>query len=256
MSILKSELEKQLKIWLQPEVFEDYCPNGLQIEGKEKIQKIAFAVSATKESVDKAVLAKADCLIVHHGLFWKFHGTRPLTGAFYHRVSPLLKNDISLFGYHLPLDANLEFGNAKALADLLDLQNISPFGLYKKTYIGVKGEFKSPIDARELSTVLQTKLQRNILVAIPEEAKLISNIGIITGGARDEWQLSLQDGLDAYLTGEMSEHHYHESRESGITMYAAGHHATEKFGIQRLKSKIESHFKDVETIFFDSENPA
>lgn len=256
MSIGKSELEKQLKTWLQPELYEDYCPNGLQIEGKEQIKKIAFAVSATRESVEKAVKANADCLIVHHGLFWKFHGTRPLTGAFYHRVAPLLKHDISLFGFHLPLDAHLEFGNAKALADLLELQNISPFGLYKKTYIGVKGEFKTALSAHELSQILKAKLNRDVLVAIPNEQKPIRHIGIITGGARDEWQLSLQEGLDAYLTGEMSEHHYHESRESGITMFAAGHHATEKFGIQRLKEKIESHFKDVETIFFDSDNPA
>lgn len=257
----RAELESAMNTWMQPELFEDYCPNGLQIEGKKEIKKIAFAVSATFDSVEKAVMAKADALIVHHGLFWKFHGARPLTGPFFKRVAPLLKNEMNLFGYHLPLDGHLEFGNARALGEVLGLTQFEPFGLYKKTYIGIKGKFPHPINAKELAQILTDKLQRPPLFSIPDERvypdrQQIQTLGIITGGARDDWSLSLKDGLDAYLTGEMSEHHYHESRESGITMFAAGHHATEKFGILALKKKIEKAFPSVETVFFDSDNPA
>lgn len=260
-NLTRQKLESTLNNWLMPELFEDYCPNGLQIEGKTNIKKIAFAVSATFESIEKSVEFKADALIVHHGLFWKFHGTRPIIGPFHKRVGPLLKNDINLFGYHLPLDGNFEFGNARALGELIGLCDFEPFGLYKKAYIGIKGKFKNPITGNELAKILESKLHRPPLYSIPDkrtfpDKQSISSLGIITGGARDDWSLSLNEGLDAYLTGEMSEHHFHESRESGINMFAAGHHATEKFGIQCLKKKIEQAFPQLETMFFDSENPA
>lgn len=259
--LARVELEKTLNNWMQPELFDDYCPNGLQIEGRDQIKKIAFAVSATYDSVEKAAAWQADTLIVHHGLFWKFHGAKTLTGPFFKRVAPLIKQEINLFGYHLPLDGHIEFGNAKALADVLGLQDTEPFGLYKKTYIGIKGKFAKPITAAEIESLICEKLNRAPLVSIPDSrefpnSKLINSMGIITGGARDDWSLSLKDGLDAYLTGEMSEHHYHESRESGITMFAAGHHATEKFGILALKQKIEQTYPYLETIYIDSNNPA
>lgn len=261
MLIQRNDLEQTLKSWMQPELFEDYCPNGLQVEGKKEIKKIAFAVSATFDSVEKALESKADALIVHHGIFWKFHGSRTITGPFLKRVAPLIKNDINLFGYHLPLDGHFEFGNARALGEELGLSEFEPFGLYKKTYIGIKGKFKKPIRAQDFAQILENKLHRKPIYSIPDEKifsdkQLIHSLGIITGGARDDWSLSLKEGLDAYLTGEMSEHHYHESRESGITMFAAGHHATEKFGIQALRKKIETHFPNIETIFIDSDNPA
>lgn len=260
-TLQRKELESILNSWMQPELFEDYCPNGLQIEGKQQVKKIAFAVSATFDSIERAVASGADTLIVHHGLFWKFHGPKTLTGPFFKRVSPLLKNEINLFGYHLPLDGHFDFGNARALGEVLGLSEFEPFGLYKKAYIGVKGKFKKPLTCMELAKLLEEKLERTPLFSIPDERifpgkQKITSLGIITGGARDDWSLSLKDGLDAYLTGEMSEHHYHESRESGICMFAAGHHATEKFGIQALKRKIEQSFPGVETLFFDSDNPA
>ncbi|MFT6603219.1 MAG: putative NIF3 family GTP cyclohydrolase 1 type 2, partial [Bacteriovoracaceae bacterium] len=131
MSIKAKALNKYLKKLLTPEEFSDYGPNGLQIEGSEEIKKIAFAVSATRHSVEKAVSEKADALIVHHGLFWKFHGTRTLTGPFAKRVLPLVKNEINLFAYHLPLDANIEVGNAATVARKIGLQDLEPFGDYK-----------------------------------------------------------------------------------------------------------------------------
>lgn len=250
------ELEQYLKTLLKPELFDDYCPNGLQIEGKSEVKKILFAVSATRESAEYAVLVHADALVVHHGLFWKFHGTRTLTGPFYKRVAPLLKNDINLLGYHLPLDAQEEIGNAVSVAHLLDMQDLKPFGNHKGAFTGTMGQIKTPLSGIELKKLLEVKLNHSIHYSNPLDSKPIKKIGIITGGANSEWREAFKLGLDAYITGEMSEHDYHESREAGIHMFAGGHHATEKFGILSLMKKIQSKFPDLDCEFMDSENPA
>ena len=240
---------------LKPEIFDDYCPNGLQIEGKSKIAKIAFSVSATADSIEKAVQEKADALIVHHGLFWKFHGARTITGAFAKRLKPLIENNINLFAYHLPLDGHIDIGNAASLAKLLQMKNLMPFGEGKMrgSFMGVKGELNT--NAQLLAQMLETTLQHKVLLSTPSLSKTIKTIGIITGGANSQWQLALNDGLDAYITGEMSEHDWHEARESDIVMLAGGHHATEQFGIRALMAKIEAQFK-VPCLYIDSENPA
>lgn len=252
-----SELELFLKTLLKPEFFDDYCPNGLQIEGRDKLKKIVFAVSATRESTEYAALHKADALIVHHGVFWKFHGARTLTGPFAKRLFPLIKNDINLFGYHLPLDGHIEIGNAAGLARLIGLTNLSSFGMYKGASTGIKGEFEKPIQSFVLKNLLSEKLQHPILYSNPlETSGEIKTIGIITGGANSEWREAAKLGLDGYITGEMSEHDYHESRESGIHMFAGGHHATERIGIQSLMKLVQKEFPDLECEFLDSENPA
>lgn len=251
------ELNEYLKILLKPELFDDYCPNGLQIEGRDEIKKIIFAVSATRESAEYAANKKADALIVHHGVFWKFHGPRTLTGAFAKRLFPLIRNDINLFGYHLPLDGHPEIGNASSLARTLGLTNLSSFGNYKGTYTGSMGELPTPLQAADFKSLLESKLNHSVLYSNPTETDgMIKKIGIITGGANSEWREAAKLGLDAYITGEMSEHDYHESRESGIHMFAGGHHATEKFGIQSLMNLIKKEFPKLECEFLDSENPA
>lgn len=251
------ELEKFLKQLLKPELFDDYCPNGLQIEGNEEIKKIVFAVSVTKESSEYAAKINADALIVHHGAFWKFHGTRTLTGPFAKRLFPLIKNDINLLGYHLPLDGHPEIGNAASLAKIIGLTKLSSFGLYKGATTGIMGELDSAIKGSELKKLLEEKLNHSVLYSNPTEATTtIKKVGIITGGANSQWSEAYKLGLDAYITGEMSEHDYHESRESGIHMYAGGHHATEKFGIISLMEAIKKEFPSLECVFLDSENPA
>ena len=252
-----SDLEYFINTLLKPEYFDDYCPNGLQVEGRPTLKKIIFAVSATRESTEYAAKKKACALIVHHGLFWKFHGLRTLTGPFAKRVFPLIKNEINLFGYHLPLDGHIDIGNAASLAKLIGLTNLSSFGVYKNISTGVKGEFEKPILPSVLKDLLFEKLQHSILYSNPLLAsKEIKSIGIITGGANSQWREAEKLGLDAYITGEMSEHDYHESRESGIHMFAGGHHATEKFGIQSLMKLIQKEFPNIECEFLDSENPA
>lgn len=252
--IKRDELVKFLHEYLNCSTYSDYGPNGLQIEGTDCIQKIAFAVSATKKSIEEAIDAKAQALIVHHGLFWQFHGPRPVVGPFAKRVVPLIKNEVNLLGYHLPLDAHLEVGNAKAIADLLSMENILPFGDYKGMPIGVSGTFPSPRTPHELKKALEGILNHQVIHAQASSQK-IHSMGIITGGANGGWAESAKMGLDAYLTGEMSEHDWHESQEAGIHMFAGGHNATEAYGIQRLMELIKNEFK-VECVYFPSPNPA
>lgn len=254
----RSILSQFLSEYLNIGEFQDYGPNGLQIEGTSSVKKIAFAVSATADSIKKSVEWGADALIVHHGLFWKFHGPKTITGPFAKRVKPLIQNDINLFGYHLPLDAHPISGNARAIADLIDLGSTKPFGERKGSPLGVHGHFQTEIKASELKGRLEKVLNHPVLHASVDSNRPIKTLGIITGGANSEWTEAKSLGLDAYLTGEMSEHDWHEAPEAGVDFYAGGHNATERFGVQQLQKIIGHKFSDenLETKFFDSENPA
>lgn len=251
----RQQLNDYYQALLRPETYPDYCPNGLQIEGVERIERIAFAVSATRDSIERAVENKADALVVHHGLFWSFHGAKALTGAFAQRVFPLVKNGINLFGYHLPLDGHPDIGNAATLGQLIGCGQQHPFGDYKGSATGIKGIFEPPLTAAALQQKLEAVLRHNVILATPDNNALIGSVGIITGGANSEWRLAEQQQLDAYITGEISEHDWHESQEAGIHMFAGGHHATEQFGIQALMEKTRQQF-EVECFFIASENPA
>ncbi len=255
MSIKRNELETFFRKLLTPENFEDYAPNGLQVEGKENLSRIAFAVSATQDSIAQALEWGADALVVHHGIFWKHQGARTVTGAWGERVKSLVKNDMNLFGYHLPLDAHPEVGNAVSLGKEIGLTEFLPFALYKRQPMGAKGKFPSTITAAELKKKLETVLNHSVILATPDENQTIASLGIITGGANNEWAEALKDGLDAYLTGEISEYNWHDAQEAGIHYFAGGHHATEKFGIQALMKKTQTDLK-VTCQFFDSGNPA
>lgn len=255
MTITCSQLQNDIDQLLNPGLFEDYCPNGLQISGKEHIKKIAFAVSATQDSIQKAISWGADALVVHHGLFWKYQSARPITGPWGQRIKLCIQNDLNLFAYHLPLDAHMEVGNAASLAKLLGMSELAPFGEYKRTYLGAKGKFPTPIKARDLRVKLESILGRSVIHASPSDEQLISTLGIITGGANNEWSKALAENVDSYLTGEISEYNWHDAKEAGIHYFAGGHHATEKFGIQSLMGKMKSQHTQIEVKFFDSDNP-
>lgn len=255
MSISRSQLIQFYNTLLKVDDFQDYGPNGLQIEGTHEIHKIAFAVSATVESISQAINFQADALVVHHGLFWSFHGPRTLTGPFAKRIFPLVQNKINLLGYHLPLDAHVAIGNAAEIGQRLSLQNIEPFGNYKNCPTGIKGQFSAPLTAQQLADNLAHILNHSVILASPNRSAVLRSIGIITGGANSDWKLAAEQGLDGYITGEISEHDWHESQESGIHMFAGGHHATEQFGIQALLEKTQREF-EVECMFFNSQNPA
>jgi dinuclear metal center YbgI/SA1388 family protein len=255
MSTTRYALHRFLTELLKPQDFTDYGPNGLQIEGAETIDRIAFAVSATAHSALLAAQGHAQALIVHHGLFWKFHGPKTLTGPFARRVFPLVQNRVNLFAYHLPLDAHPVVGNAASLARALDMVELKPFGDYEGCPTGVQGRLPEPLAAAAFRDRLAEVLDHPVLLASPEEHILVRSAGIITGGANRDWPLALKAGLDAYITGEMSEHDWHESREAGLHMYAGGHNATERLGIQALMEKVRESF-DVECFFITSDNPA
>lgn len=254
-SVTQAELSTYLSELFRLREYEDYGPNGLQIEGKAEIKKMAFAVSATADTVAKAVEHQVCALIVHHGLFWKFHGPRPITGTFAKRVTPLIKNEVNLYGLHLPLDGHPILGNAASLAKLIGLSELEDFGQRAGLPTGIKGKFLIPLKALELKEKLAGILNHPVMHSSPNDDDQIYSMGIITGGANSEWKLAHKDGLDSYLTGEMSEHDWNEAKEAGVHMFAGGHHATERFGIMALKEHLASRFQ-VETLFFDSENPA
>ena len=255
MSITRSRLQDYFQKLLTPEAFEDYAPNGLQVEGKDAISKIAFAVSATQDSVALAKKWGADALVVHHGIFWKHQGPRTVTGAWGERVKSLVKNDINLFAYHLPLDAHAEIGNAVSLGHEIGLSEFQPFALYKRQPMGTKGKFATPISANDLKAKLEKVLKHPVIIATPDGNNPIATLGIITGGANNEWAEAMKDGLDAYLTGEISEYNWHDAKEAGIHYFAGGHHATERFGILALKKRVETDL-GLTCEFFDSQNPA
>lgn len=256
MQLLRNDLLKYLNSLLKPETFEDYAPNGLQVEGTENLTKLAFAVSATQESIKAAIAWGAQGIVVHHGILWKYQGARTITGAWGERVKLCVKNDLNLFAYHLPLDAHADIGNATALAQAIGMNTLTPFALYKKQPMGQKGRLNTDMSAKDFKQKLEQVLNHPVIIATPDENKMISSVGIITGGANNDWIKAMEENLDAYITGEISEYNWHDAREAGIHYFAGGHHATEKFGIQALMGKIKSDFKDLEVKFFDSNNPA
>ena len=250
----RKELTNYLNNLLDIQRFSDYGPNGLQIEGNKQIKKVGLAVSATKASIEKAITENVDALVVHHGLFWKFHGTRTLKGPFGHRVLSLARANINLYGFHLPLDAHLEHGNAASLAKHLDVSIEGEFGDHEGAPTGVHVRFNKPIAPSELSQKLEQVLNHSVIHA-PGRAEKISSMGIITGGANRDWIMAKKANLDAYLTGEISEHDWHEASEAGIHYFAGGHNATEQFGVLSLKEVIEEKF-NLECVYFPSDNPA
>jgi len=255
MSIKREELNRFFNQLLAPQEFTDYGPNGLQIEGKEEIKKITFSVSATRYSVEKSIELNSDALVVHHGLFWNFHGPKIIAGPFAKRVKPLIKNDINLWGYHLPLDAHQEVGNAASLAKKLGLEDLTSFGDYKGSPTGISGQWSTPLKANDLKKTLEKVLGHSVLHACSYDNREVKSVGIITGGANGEWKQAVKYSLDAYITGEMSEHDWHESSESDIHMFAGGHHATERLGTLALMDAVKNKF-NIECEFIDSENPA
>lgn len=256
MEVTQSTLLNYLDTLLNSAQFEDYGPNGLQVDGKKTLKRVAFAVSATQDSLNQALKWGADAIVVHHGIFWKHQGARTVTGAWGERVKLCVKNDLNLIAYHLPLDAHPEVGNASSLAKEIGLTELEPFALHKRQYLGSKGKFPAPIKAHDLQDKLSKLLNHNVILASPNEDALIRSLGIITGGANNEWVEAMKDGLDAYLTGEISEYNWHDAIEAGIHFFAGGHHATERVGIKALMEKIKKDFPGLETMFFDSENPA
>ncbi len=247
----RNDLEKKLNNLLEIDKYQDMCPNGLQVEGKREIKKIVTGVSACVELFEEAINRNADAILTHHGLIWNFE--KPLyKGGYKKRIQLLLENEINLFGYHLPLDGDSVYGNNAIIAKILGVKNVQPFDEYKGAYIGCCGIFENH-SAAELFEVVKREINPDALI-LPFGPDKVESIGIISGGAQKEIKEAVLQGLDVFLTGEASEHIYHYAKEEGIHFIAAGHHATEVFGIRALGNHIQEKF-GIEVEYVNIHNP-
>ena len=237
---------------LKSSEFKDYAPNGLQIEGKTEVRKILAAVTASQDAIDAAIRENADLLLVHHGYFWKGEAY-PITGMRGKRIKSLIQHDISLLAYHLPLDSHPSLGNNAAIADLLKLERIEALDPSERHPIGNIGYLKTAISPQGFKTLLTDKLGFNA-IHLPAEKDLIQKVGFCTGGAQDFIAQAAKMNCDAYISGEVSERTFYEAKELGVHYFACGHHATERYGVQRLGQAISEQF-DIEYVYFELNNP-
>ncbi|HEK1127091.1 TPA: type 2 GTP cyclohydrolase I [Proteus mirabilis] len=244
-----TDLELIINEKLSIENFHDYAPNGLQVEGRSHIQKIVTGVTACQALLDEAVRLNADAVLVHHGYFWKNEPV-VIRSMKRNRLKTLLCNDLNLYGYHLPLDAHPILGNNAQLALKMGVKvegEIEP--------LVPKGIFDLPVTANELKTRLEKALQRNVLHCGDNAPDVIRHIAWCTGGGQGFIQQVAEQGVDAFVTGEVSEQTIHIAREMGVHFFAAGHHATERYGIKALGEWLaQTHHLDV--TFVDIDNPA
>ncbi|UTO18561.1 MULTISPECIES: Nif3-like dinuclear metal center hexameric protein [Acinetobacter] len=237
---------------LKANEFKDYAPNGLQIEGKLEVNKIVCAVTASEDAIDVAIAQNADALLVHHGYFWKGE-SYPITGMRGNRIKKLIQNNISLIAYHLPLDSHATLGNNAAIADLMGLQNIEALDSTEKHPIGNIGYLNNPIHPDDFKAKLQSIFDFSV-IHLPCHKTTIQKVGFCTGGAQDFIHKAAQEKCDAYISGEVSERTFYEAKELGVHYFACGHHATERYGVQRLAQVIASEFS-IDTTYFELNNP-
>ncbi len=253
MAVSLEELNTELTMLLQPERFKDYCPNGLQLEGAGTVKKIVSGVTASQALIDAAIAKGADTLLVHHGYFWRGED-QTIVGMKKRRVQSLLANNINLFAYHLPLDAHSELGNNAQLGKLLNLQWQETVGRPGDIPLVAIGDLAEPCDFQQLSDRISDKLGRRV-IAVEGQRPEIRRLAWCTGAAQNYFDLAVDAGVDAYITGEISEPSAHIARESGVHFFAAGHHATERYGVQALGEYLAGKF-GVEHEFVDIDNPA
>lgn len=246
-------LETYLNQLLNIGKFRDYGPNGLQVEGRAEVQTIVTGVTASQALLDAAVDLKADAVLVHHGYFWK-NESSVIRGMKKRRLATLLKHDISLFGYHLPLDAHPELGNNAQLAKRLGIQVEGVMDERELQGVGNVGSLAEPQSLTGFGQQVEGILGRKPLLIMAGEHP-IRRIAWCTGGGQGYIQQAFDLGVDAYLSGEISEHTVHFARENGIHYLAAGHHATERYGIRALGEHLAAQFA-LKQVFLDVDNPA
>lgn len=246
------ELENYLDNLLNIKKFRDYGPNGLQVEGKPEVERIVTGVTASQALLDAAVEAQADAVLVHHGYFWK-NEAPVIRGMKKRRIATLLKNDISLFGYHLPLDAHPELGNNAQLAKLLGIENEGVMDEGDLQGVGNIGSVPEPVSLAAFGQQVESVLARKPLL-ISGGSHPVRRIAWCTGGAQGYMQQAFELDADTYLSGEISEHTVHSARENGIHYIAAGHHATERYGIKALGEHLAATF-GLNVVFLDKDNP-
>ncbi len=243
-------LHDALERLLEPARFRDYCPNGMQVEGKSATRKLVTGVTASLALIEAAVAAGADTLLVHHGLFWKGDDMR-IIGPRRRRLELLLSCQLNLLAYHLPLDAHPEFGNNAQLGLRLGLAADAHFG---EQDLGCVGEMPVQISAQAFAAKVGLALGR-VPLMVGDADRQVRRIAWCSGGAQGYFEAAIAAGCDLYLSGEISEQTTHLARESGVPYIAAGHHATERYGAQAVGEHIARHF-GIEHLHIDIDNPA
>ncbi|WP_439869510.1 Nif3-like dinuclear metal center hexameric protein [Pseudomonas syringae] len=251
MAVALSTLVEEADRYLNSARIQDYCPNGLQVEGRPQVMRIVSGVTASQALLDAAVDAQADLVLVHHGYFWK--GENPcVVGMKQRRLKTLLKHDISLLAYHLPLDVHPEVGNNVQLARQLDITVEGPLDPENPRVVGLIGSLSEPMTALDFARRVQDALGREPLLI--EGSQMIRRVGWCTGGGQNYIDQAVLEGVDLFLSGEASEQTFHSARENDISFIAAGHHATERYGVQALGDYLARRFA-LEHIFIDCPNP-
>ncbi len=245
----RDRVEACLQELLRPELFKDYGPNGLQVEGRREVRRVVSGVTASLAFIDAAIAAGADTLLVHHGLFWRGHDGR-LTGWLRERVARLIAADVNLFAYHLPLDAHETLGNNAQLGLRLGLTADQRFG---EQSLGFAGPV-DPMPLDELARRAAQALQRTPVV-VPGDGRPLRRVAWCTGGAQGYFESAVAAGADAFVTGEISEPQAHLARETGIAFLACGHHATERFGAPAVGAFVAAQL-GLEHHFIEIDNPA
>ncbi len=251
--VTNTALDSYLQALLKVDTFRDYAPNGLQVEGKTEIRKLVTGVTASQALLDAAVEQGADAVLVHHGYFWK-NESPVLRGMKKQRLATLLKHDINLFAYHLPLDAHPIWGNNAQLGQLLGIEVTGVMDEHDMQGVGNVGELSSALSLAEFGQRVAQALGREPLLVAGGE-HLLRRIAWCTGGAQNYIDRAHALGVDAYLSGEISENTVHSARENGIHYIAAGHHASERYGAKALGGHLAVHF-GIECLFIDKDNPA
>ncbi len=237
---------------LEPDRFKDYCPNGLQVEGRRPIRKIASGVTASLALIDAAIAHDADAIVVHHGLFWRGHDGR-INGWLRQRLARLLANDVHLFAYHLPLDAHETLGNNAQLGQRLGLVAQGRFGDQQLGWMGAPGAHGFH-DALALANHVQSVLGRDVVLVQANEGP-VRRIGWCTGGAQGDFEAAIAAGGDVVITGEISEPQAHYARECGVSFIACGHHASERYGAPALAQHVAEQL-GLSHVYLDIDNPA
>lgn len=229
--------------------FRDYCPNGIQVEGRPEVRRIATGVTASQSVLEAATAWGADAILVHHGYFWRSEDAS-IIGIKKRRIAHLLQHDVSLLAYHLPLDAHPEWGNNVQLGNRLRFLEVGRFG---EQDIACFGKLPETMPLRDLKRNITETLQREPQVIGDLNAN-VTKIAWCSGGGQGYFEQAIALGVDAFLTGEASEQCFHLAQESGVAFIAAGHHATERYGIQSLGDGLAAKF-GFEHRFFDQDNP-
>jgi dinuclear metal center YbgI/SA1388 family protein len=248
-----ADIVQELDGLLRPERFDDYCPNGLQVPGCELVETVASGVSASVELFERARAEGAQLVLAHHGLFWG-SGPSAIDAALARRLRLLFAAEMSLLAYHLPLDAHGEVGNNALLARALGASRLTPFARHRREPIGCLAELPGEgVPIAELLTRVQDATSREPL-AFDCGPPVVKRIGIVTGAAADCFPEAIAAGADAFLTGEPAERVMAQAREAGLHFIAAGHYATETFGVRALGERLAKRF-GVRHVFLDIPNP-